>query len=137
MFSGSHSAVSVNCQFLQQIQYNWQRNPRTHTHTTLIKKQWHLTEQCGVSYLFSCISFQLYIFLFGVSYLVSVVFFGFLVFLVGWGGDISRNKKKHKNEKLIRSSHSSISYETIQLQGNLKSGKSTSGIFVGNASPTK
>ena len=57
-----------------------------YTPTTLIKKQWHLTEQCGVSYLFSCISFQLYIFLFGVSYLVSVVFFGFLVFLVGWGG---------------------------------------------------
>ena len=47
----------------------------------------------------------------------------------GWGGgDISRNKKKHKSEKLIRSSHSSISYETIQLQGNLKSGTSTSGI---------
>ena len=57
-----------------------------YTPTTLIKKQWHLTEQCGVSYLCSCISFQLYIFLFGVSYLVSVVFFGFLVFLVGWGG---------------------------------------------------
>ena len=77
-------------------------------------------------------------------YFVSTVHFLFLGFLFGfcgflwfswfswWGGegDISRNKRNQQSEKLIRSSHSSISYETIQLQGNLKSGKSTSGIVL-------
>ena len=32
----------------------------------------------------------------------------------------SSSRKKQTNEKQIRSSHESISYETIQLQGNLK-----------------
>ena len=70
-----------------------------YTHTTLIKKQWHLTEQCGVSYLFSFISFQLYIFLFWVSYLVSLVFFGFLGFLGGVGRGIYQEIRRTQKVK--------------------------------------
>ena len=77
-------------------------------------------------YVVSTVHFLIVDFLFG--------FIGFLLFswFSWWGGegDISRNKKKQQNEKPIRSSHPSISFETTQLQGNLKSGKFTYGIVV-------
>ena len=82
------------------------------------------------------VEFLIYVHLFRFNctfyYVGLLMWFLWFSWFSWWGGEgnISRNKKKQTSGKLIGSSHSSISYETIQLQGNLKSGKFTSGIVL-------